>query len=80
LLDWLTIAPSKAFGLNSGKLEIGRPADLTILDMNIERAIDPAQFATKGRNTPFAGWMCKGWPAATFVGGELKWTEGREAE
>ena len=24
-------------------------------------------FVSKGKNTPFGGWKCKGWPVATIV-------------
>ncbi|MBS4177187.1 dihydroorotase [Lederbergia citrea] len=78
LIDWLTCKPAQTFALESGTLEIGMPADITLLDLNKEKEIDPATFASKGKNTPFAGWNCKGWPAATFVDGELKWAEGNE--
>ena len=53
-----------------------KPADITLLILDIEKEIDPEDFASKGKNTPFWGWSCKGWPIATFVDGDLKWTEG----
>lgn len=78
LVDWLTSIPAKTFGLNSGTLEIGQDADITLVDLNREKEITPENFASKGKNTPFSGWSCKGWPAATFVNGELIWSEGNE--
>ncbi|MED3646156.1 dihydroorotase [Halalkalibacterium halodurans] len=75
LVDWLTIDPAETFQLPYGRLEEGAPADVTIIDLEVERAIDPAHFASKGRNTPFAGWTCQGWPVATLVGGKLVWEE-----
>ncbi len=78
LVDWMTVAPSHTFKLASGTLNVGRPADITLIDLKKEQKIDPGQFLTKGRNTPFSGWSCKGWPAATFVNGEIKWSEGRD--
>lgn len=75
LIDWLTVLPAKTFHLAGGTLEIGKPADITLLDLEIEKEIDPSTFASKGRNTPFGGWVCKGWPTATFVDGNLKWSE-----
>jgi len=80
LVDWLTVLPSKTFGLNNGTLEIGQDADITLLNLNLEKEIDPEYFASKGKNTPFGGWDCKGWPAATFVNGELIWSEGNEGQ
>ncbi|MCR2820788.1 dihydroorotase [Lederbergia panacisoli] len=78
LIDWLTSIPSKTFGLKSGTLQIGQDADITLLDLNLEKEITPENFASKGKNTPFGGWKCKGWPATTFVNGKLIWSEGIE--
>ena len=35
--------------------------------------MDPARFASKGRNTPFGGWTLTGGPALTIVGGRVVW-------
>lgn len=78
LIDWLTVTPAQTFGLDSGTLQVGKAADITLIDLQMEKQIDPAQFASKGKNTPFGGWNCAGWPVATFVDGELKWTERNE--
>ncbi|MGG3987873.1 dihydroorotase [Bacillus smithii] len=77
LVDWMTIKPAEVFHLPYGKLEEGAPADLVIIDLNLEKKIEPKHFASKGRNTPFAGWKCKGWPVATIVNGKIVWQEGR---
>ncbi|WP_243386764.1 dihydroorotase [Bacillus kexueae] len=73
LLDWLTIKPANAFGLSYGTLKEGELADLTILDLEQQQVIDPEKFVSKGRNTPFAGWKCAGWPVLTMVNGEIVW-------
>jgi dihydroorotase len=78
LIDWLTKKPAKAFGLKQGTLAVGAKADLTVIDLHTEQAIDPTTFVSKGKNTPFAGWVCKGWPTMTFVNGKLAWKKGRE--
>lgn len=80
LIDWLTILPAKTFQLESGTLEIGKPADITLIDLEIEKEIDSAEFASKGKNTPFGGWSCAGWPVATFVEGNLVWAEQGEGQ
>jgi hypothetical protein len=38
--------------------------------------VDPAQFASKGRNTPLAGRVLQGLPYATILGGRLVMREG----
>lgn len=71
LVDLLTIKPAAAFGLPYGRLEVGATADLTVIDLETEKKIDPAAFASKGTNTPFTGWACKGWPILTLVDGKI---------
>lgn len=77
LLGFLTKKPCDAFDLPYGVLEEGKLADIVLLDLNEEKAIDVSEFASKGKNTPFAGWNCKGWPVLTMVDGEIVWQKGR---
>ncbi|MGM9928928.1 MAG: dihydroorotase [Bacillus sp. (in: firmicutes)] len=73
LLSFLTNKPSEAFNLPFGVLEEGKVADVVLLDLNEEKAIDVNEFASKGKNTPFGGWNCKGWPVLTMVEGKVVW-------
>ncbi len=77
LLDYLTIKPSSAFDLPYGKIQVGAPGDIVLLDLQHEEAIDTQKFLSKGKNTPFAGWVCKGWPVLTVVDGEIAWKKER---
>ena len=47
------------------------PADITIIDPAHEWTIEPANFVSRGRNCPFAGWRVKGAAVATIVGGRV---------
>ncbi|MGG4497336.1 dihydroorotase [Brevibacillus reuszeri] len=76
LVELLTIKPAAAFGLPYGRLEVGAPADLTVIDLETDKTIDPTTFASKGTNTPFTGWACKGWPILTLVDGKIVHQEG----
>ncbi len=71
LLSYLTSKPCDAFKLPYGKIEEGKQADIVLLDLKEEKVIDVNEFASKGKNTPFAGWKCKGWPVLTMVGGKV---------
>ncbi|HET7615874.1 MAG TPA: dihydroorotase [Bacillales bacterium] len=71
LIDFLTVKPCEAFNLPYGKLAEGQIADLTVLDLHREQTIKPDAFSSKGKNTPFSGWNCKGWPALTLVEGNI---------
>ncbi|AZN40554.1 dihydroorotase [Paenibacillus albus] len=75
LLKRMTEDPARVFGLKSGMLQAGAPADLTIVDLENEREVNPESFASKGKNTPFGGWKLHGWPVATIVNGNVVWSE-----
>ncbi|EXX91613.1 dihydroorotase [Paenibacillus darwinianus] len=75
LLQRMTSDPAKAFGLSTGRLAVGAPADLTIVDLETERSVDPATFLSKSSNTPFGGWKLTGWPVLTIVDGRTVWSE-----
>jgi dihydroorotase len=71
LVDMMTRKPSETFELPYGSLSEGAPADITIVDLEHEEAINAEKFVSKGKNTPFNGWVCKGWPVATIFDGKL---------
>jgi dihydroorotase len=79
-LDWptalakLTINPARILGLDRGTLAIGAPADVTVIDPEARWTVDPNQFRSKSRNTPFAGWELQGRADTVIVGGRVKWT------
>lgn len=75
LLDYLTIKPAKVFGFEFGNLEVGSPADLVLIDLKKEQKIDKETFISKGKNTPFNGIVCNGWPQLTMYNGEIVWQE-----
>lgn len=73
LVTLLSINPARVLGLPGGSLASGSPADVTVLDLERKRKVEPERFASKGRNTPFAGWTLTGWPVITIVGGRVAW-------
>jgi dihydroorotase len=77
LVELLSTNPARILGLPGGTLEVGAPADLTLLDLRRKRKVDPARFESKGRSTPFAGLTLKGWPVTTIVGGRVVWQDRR---
>ena len=77
LVTLLSTGPARVFGLPGGTLAPGAPADVTVLDLDRPRKVDPARFHSKGRNTPFAGWALKGAAVITVVGGRIVWQERR---
>lgn len=75
ILKWFVYNPAKRLNLGYGKLISGRVADLTIIDLHQTRKIDKNNFVSKGKNTPFDGWLCKGWPVMTIVDGKIIYKE-----
>lgn len=49
LVDYMTVKPCEAFGLPYGRLEAGRPADITLIDLEKEDKIDKNRFLSKGK-------------------------------
>ncbi len=69
LVELLAINPRKRFGIGGGT-DIGESADFTVIDINAEYEINPEEFYSKGRATPFTGKKVKGKIIHTFVGGK----------
>jgi dihydroorotase len=67
---------ARVLGLPGGKLTVGAPADVTVLDLDLAVKVDPARFVSKGRNTPFGGWALRGAAVTTIVGGTIVWRHG----
>ena len=70
LVDKLCIAPRKRFGL---PLEVG---DFTVWDLEAEYAIDPSDFLSRGRATPFEGWKVFGRCVMTVHDGKIVYRDG----
>jgi dihydroorotase len=73
LIQRMSTAPARAFHLPGGSLRAGAPADVTVFDPSEKWVVDPAEFVSKSRNTPFAGRTLVGRTRLTIVGGRLVW-------
>jgi dihydroorotase len=71
LVELFTTGPAGVIGLDRGRLCTGAEADVTVLDLDREVTVDPRTFASKSRNTPFAGWKLRGCAVLTLVGGRI---------
>ena len=76
-IEWFSINPAKILNLRMGYLVKGRQADVTIVDLNTRKVIDKHTFLSKGRNTPFHGFECYGWPVMTIVKGKVVYQDAR---
>ncbi len=73
LTELMSAAPARRFKLPGGAIEAGKPANLAVFDTDTEYKIDPAEFASMGRATPFEGWRVKGKCLMTVCAGRTVW-------
>lgn len=71
LIERMSTAPARRFGLPGGEIRVGAPADLFAVDFNKRYRIDPDSFLSKGRATPYAGEEVFGEIRLTLCGGEI---------
>lgn len=78
LIERLTAGPVRAWGLDRrrgldglGTLRPGAAGDVVVLDPDRPWTVDPATFASLGRNTPLRGMALRGQVLATIAGGTV---------
>ncbi len=69
LVEVMAINPRKRFGFCVKK------NDLTVFDLDCEYEINPDDFKSNGKSSPFTGTSVYGKCVATFCGGKLVWRE-----
>ena len=69
-IDMLTFQPNRLFKLDKGSLGIGKAADITLFDEKMEYTIDPSQFRSRSKNSPYKGWKVRGKVLRTLVNGK----------
>ena len=70
LVSLMSEAPARRFGLPGNELASGADANLALWDLGDEYAIDPDDFLSMGRATPFEGWKVFGRCVETLYRGE----------
>ena len=76
LIERMSTAPARLMEIEGGTLRPGSRADLVLFDPEEAWTVDPANFHSKSRNTPFSGWEVTGRVKRTIVGGETRYEEG----
>jgi dihydroorotase len=71
LVDRMSTTPARIFNLQGGTLAPGTPADVTITDPKAAWTVDPKEFFSRSRNTPFAGRRLTGRAEVTIVRGQI---------
>ena len=73
LIEMYTVEPARLLKIDAGTLSTGSPADLTLIDPQLEWTVRLDQFQSSSRNSPFEGWKLKGRAVRTMVSGKTVW-------
>lgn len=75
LVELMSAAPARRFGLPGGRIEPGETANLAIFDLEHEFSINSSNFLSLGRATPFDGWRVFGKCLMTVADGKIVWRD-----
>ncbi|MBK1649429.1 dihydroorotase [Rhabdochromatium marinum] len=70
-LACVTCHAADILGWPGGRLQLGAPADLCLLDPNVITTLDAEQMLSQGKHSPFLGQPMRGQVRQTFLGGCL---------
>ena len=73
LIEMYTVEPARLLKINAGTLSIDAPADVTLIDPDLEWTVKIDKFESASRNSPFDGWKLKGRAVRTIVDGKTVW-------
>jgi dihydroorotase len=79
ILDWLSVIekmslnPAKLLKQPGGRLSVGRPADVILVDPERRWLVDTDRMKSKSYNTPLDGSELVGWVRSTWVGGRRRY-------
>ena len=76
LVELMSINPSKRFKIKTG-IKVGEKADFTVFDLNEKYEINPDEFLSKGKATPFEGKEVYGKCKLTVANGNIAYKEGK---
>ena len=73
LVDIATRKPAQTYGLypRKGTIAPGSDADLVIVDLDLEKVVEPSALRGMSDFSPFEGKLLRGWPVATIKGGRI---------
>jgi dihydroorotase len=75
LIRKMSVNPAKILNIPKGTLRPGADADITVLNPGKTWVVDPSNWRSQGKNTPFFGWTLKGKVIMTLVQGRIVYQE-----
>lgn len=79
LIARFTLGPATVLNVATG-IAKGQPANLTVIDPSLRKAVKVGEFYSKGKNSPVDGRILQGWPVMTIVEGKIVMQDGKVKE
>lgn len=67
----LSISPARILRLEIPSIQVGKRADLTVIDPDRKFSVDVHKFQSRSKNSPFHGWELKGKAVMTIINGRI---------
>ncbi len=75
-IECLSCAPADVLGIDAGSLEVGRPADVVLIDPRQAWTVERGEMFSRNCNTPLFGKQLTGRARMVWVGGRRKFSRG----
>ena len=76
MAELMSVNPRRLLGLDPVRIEVGNPADLTVIDPTIEWKVVAEEFESMADNSGFLGWKLTGRATDVFIGGREAMRDG----
>ncbi|WP_036267134.1 dihydroorotase [Methylobacterium sp. 10] len=80
LLEALTVTPAAILRREAGRLAVGAPADLVLIDPDLPYVLDKRRLKSRSKNSPFDEARLQGAAVLTLVGGRIVFRAVQDAE
>jgi len=75
LVELMSCSPARILGVAGGRLAVGDPADITVIDPEKRFTFTAQESCSKGKNTPFDGWQFRGKAVLTILAGRVSYRD-----
>ena len=76
IINLMSTKPAQLIGVDGGVLEVGKPADISVLSLDETWTVDRNKFYTRGKSCPFDGMTVTGKAKLTVVDGKVVMKDG----